>query len=175
MLLTPWSCVLKEKLIISASSATYEFIPHLHTVARISVNLVIQLLLCLPSDFLSSVFQSIFLTHSHTHTLHITPIRAACPVHLILLHLVDLIAFGEEWKLWIPYSKHFLPHPLLPLFLSSVPDLIKGRISVQCSSAVGRFHLTCNKIDTNCCSPLPPTHSCSAIYLDFSQLNSVHC
>ena len=43
-------------------------------------------------------------------------------------------------------------------FLSSIPHLRKGRISVQCSSVLGRFHSMYIKIDTKFCPP-PPSNT----------------
>jgi hypothetical protein len=51
------------------------------------------------------------------------PIRATCPDHLILLYLINRIAFGEENRSWtLPLCSQLLstaPHPLRPKYVSS--------------------------------------------------------
>jgi len=49
----------------------------------------------------------------------LSPLHATCPDHLIVLDLIDLIIFGEEYKLW-NYSFCKFPHSYVNYFLSLV-------------------------------------------------------
>jgi hypothetical protein len=55
----------------------------------------IHLRLGLPTGLFLSAFSS-----NALYAFLFSPIRATCPAHLILFHVIILIIFGEEYKLW---------------------------------------------------------------------------
>jgi hypothetical protein len=65
-----------------------------HPILRSILILSTHLHVGLPSGLFLSGFPTNIL-----HTFLVSPISATCPAHLILLHLIILIMFGEEYKL----------------------------------------------------------------------------
>jgi hypothetical protein len=92
-----------------------------HTTRSILI-LSIHLRLGLPS----SLFHSGFPTNN-LYTFLFSPIRVTCPAHLIFLHLIVLIIFGEEYN-------HEAPHYAVFSTLSSLhPSSVQIFSSAPCS------------------------------------------
>jgi hypothetical protein len=67
------------------------------------------------------------------YTFLLSPIHAACPVHVILLHSITLIMFGEAYKLWSYSLRDFLHCHVTSYVLAQI----------CCSAPCSRKHSTC--------------------------------
>jgi hypothetical protein len=103
-----------------------EFIPT-HTIPLLSILILSSYLhLCLPSGLFPSVFP--------TQTQYaVIPLHSIYYAHLILLHSLTVIIFGEDHTLWssllFSFIEHsvisplFVPHILLSALFSNTPSL----------------------------------------------------
>jgi hypothetical protein len=59
---------------------------------------------------------------NHVNTTLPSPMHAPCPTHLVLLNLITLTIFSEEYKLWSSSSCNFLHDPSSSLPQSERPS-----------------------------------------------------
>jgi len=113
------------------------------TFVRSFLILYSHLLLCLPSVLFSSGFQTKIL-----HVFLISPIRAICPAHLILLDLIILIV-GEAYDLWVSSLRSFHQSPAIPSLLG--PNILLSSLFSNnfnlCPSLTVRDQVHTNKIN----------------------------
>ena len=108
----------------------------------------IQLNIILPSTPESSEWTLSFRFPHQTLYALLTPIRAECPAHLILLYLIIRVIFGEETRSLSSSLCGFLHSPvILPLLGPNIllRTLFSNTLSL-CSSLNERYKTTCRII-----------------------------
>jgi hypothetical protein len=88
-------------------------------------------------DLPSGLFPSGFPTNILSELLF-SFIRATCPAHLIILHLIILILLGEEHQLWSPLLRSFL-QPLVTSSLLGPNILLSTLCSINLTSNLETF------------------------------------